>query len=353
MRKLFLTGLMLTACAIASAQNVQENEAIIFDYTIYYSESYILPEYTKDGKSLMAIGINNGEYDSHEYEEKMLIYNDNLEQIYEFKFELEARESYTIIKEREAVEDLQGNITYTGDWTEKRSNESFSYSRSSLWIRFSDYTGNLPSCAMGATQTLFNDDEDYEYLTDIYAVQPQSRTEKDRDGDGEADYVEEVFKSAMVGFAIKSSNGQTIQTINFGNGYIYDYEDPIDLIKFNDKTYLRMPARDGNDDDYYYIYYPVTKNSTDIKPIGSPIKIKVSPRIADRSESFTIELDETESNINRDIVVVNSAGQTVWKQNVPAGQNKVNISASNLNKGVNIIRVNGTKKPESCKVIVK
>lgn len=52
-------------------------------------------------------------------------------------------------------------------------------------------------------------------------------------------------------------------------------------------------------------------------------------------------------------VVVNSVGQTVWKQKVPAGQRTVTIGAIRPDRGVNVVRVNGGKGAENCKVIVK
>ncbi len=38
---------------------------------------------------------------------------------------------------------------------------------------------------------------------------------------------------------------------------------------------------------------------------------------------------------------------------VPAGQTSVNVSASRLGKGVNVVTVSGADGKENCKVIVK
>lgn len=342
MKKLFLTSIMLASCVAASAQNIQENEAKIFSYYNFnYGFTPIPPEYTINGKGLLT--INNGDSD-HGGITNFSIYDDDLECITTVLTESEKFQEYTITIKREAVTDGHGNITYTGAWDQGEKEYTQEITASIEDIELKSVNNNEENNVLFLTQTLFNDDEFYEYITPVLNLQLTSKSEQDRDGDGEIDYIQEEYSYKKTGFDIKSSNGQTIQTIKIDNDRYY-YS--ICLLTINDKRYIGVEVDDE------LIFYPIITNSSGIKALGTPTKIKVSPRIADKSESFTIELDETESNINRDIVVVNSAGQTVWKQNVPAGQNKVNISASNLNKGVNIIRVNGTKKPESCKVIVK
>ena len=80
--------------------------------------------------------------------------------------------------------------------------------------------------------------------------------------------------------------------------------------------------------------------------------VNVRPRVADRGESFTVDLGKGD-NAARTVTVTNAAGQTVWQQTVPAGQQQVNISAARLGKGINVVNVSGGKQKESCKVIVK
>ena len=345
MKKILFTGLMLAACCMgANAQNVQEDGAIITEDFVSTTSLPIPPEYTKEGESLLAVLYG---YDS-DYPEKLRIYNDNLEQIYEFTPEQAAITNYRITREREPEVHEAGYVTYTGDWIEEKEEDPTYYSMEILVIN--DHNGTWDGNSSIVTQTLFNDDEAYEYVIPIIAYTRNSRAENDRDGDGEIDYIQEVYRHANVGFNIKSSNGQTLQSIKLESGHEYD---DIELIKFNKKTYLCLLAYPSEGDgDRYSIYYPIKPNSTGINPLGAPVRMKVSPRMADRSESFTVELDG-ESSAEREVVVVNSAGQTVWKQKVPAGQRTVSIGAARLGKGVNVVRVNGGKGAESCKVIVK
>lgn len=80
--------------------------------------------------------------------------------------------------------------------------------------------------------------------------------------------------------------------------------------------------------------------------------MSVSPLMADRSENFTVELDE-DNTVERTVTVTNATGQTVWRQAVPAGLTQMTISAARLSKDINVINVSGGKQKESCKVIVK
>ena len=344
MRRILFTSLMLAACAGAAAQNVGEDEAIIDPKR---SELTPIPsEYTKEGKVLLVNKVVTN-YDT--YSSIFKIYNDNLEHINEFKPELAEERRYTIVKEREAEVHELGYVTYTGDWTEERTSDHTSHCSMSTYI--TDFDGTWEYANIQLTQTLFNDDDEYEYIIPETSIIRDRQIEEDRDGDGEIDRITEDYDTHYTGFSIKSSNGQIMQTINIENGYYVD--NALQLLQINEKTYLKayvypLEEQYGS----YYIYYPIKPNSTGINPLGAPMKMKVSPRMADRSESFTVELDG-DSSAEREVVVVNSAGQTVWKRKVPAGQRTVTIGAARLGKGVNVVRVNGGKGAESCKVIVK
>ena len=339
---------MLAACAGAAAQNVGEEPIHINEKFSYGYFCPIPKEFTKEGKGLMAFG-NYEENHVSAYYTSFNVYNDNLEIVKTLQINPEAYKRYSIITEREGVYNEEWHeIQYIGPWNERTEYEDDEYAEveglNIINISAGDLITNESISRLFITQTLFNDDENYEYIMPI----KESRIteyERDRDGDGEIDYKEKSYGYVHVGFTIKSSNGRTLQTIRLENGKTYGY---IDLLAINDKKYLMVYNDTGNE----HFCYPLNPNSTGINPLGAPVKVKVSPRMADRSESFTVELDG-DSNAEREVVVVNSAGQTVWKQKVPAGQRTVTIGAARLGKGVNVVRVNGGEKAESCKVIVK
>ena len=350
MRRILFTSLMLAACAGAAAQNVGEEPTATFDYdNFFYGTAPIPAEFAKDGKGLFTV-TNADLMEQEGIIRSFEIYNDDLELITTVDIESESYQEYTLIKEREGITTAY-EIKYNGRWTERKvydDEQSTNPEGLAVWSnKLSDGNEN----GIYITQTLFNDDEEYEYIMPIMKQYNYVSYEQDRDYDGDIDYIEEKYEYYLIGFNIKSSSGNTLQTIKMGNDQTIDY---LYLIIINDKKYLGVATMDI--DDHFsndeLICYPIKPNSTGINPLGAPMKIKVSPRMADRSQSFTVELDG-ESNAEREVVVVNSAGQTVWKQKVPAGQRTVTIGATRLGKGVNVVRVNGGKGVESCKVIVK
>ena len=184
------------------------------------------------------------------------------------------------------------------------------------------------------TQRVFNDDDAYEYimpLRETVITEGESYSRKE---------------ARITGFSIMSENGNTLQTVNFNDDDNYQYCD-FSLYKLGNNVYLVAEA----DYDKHYLYR-VTPTSTGVNSLKAVMTVNVKPRVADRGESFTVDLGKGD-NAARTVTVTNAAGQTVWRQDVPAGQTQVTISAARLGKGVNVVNVSSGKQRESCKVIVK
>ena len=184
------------------------------------------------------------------------------------------------------------------------------------------------------TQRVFNDDDAYEYimpLRETVITEGESYSRKE---------------ARITGFSIMSENGNTLQTVNFNDDDNYQYCD-FSLYKLGNNVYLVAEA-------YYdkHYLYRVTPTPTGVNSLKAVMTVNVRPRVADRGESFTVDLGKGD-NAARTVTVTNAAGQTVWQQTVPAGQQQVNISAARLGKGINVVNVSGGKQKESCKVIVK
>lgn len=129
--------------------------------------------------------------------------------------------------------------------------------------------------------------------------------------------------------------------------------DDLEFVIINDKKFLRSVVGDGNDRGTYHYYYSIDPNTNSIKQIGEPVKASVKPTVIGRNETLTVELGDFE-NSNNTITVHDAAGKTVYQTTVPAGQQTVQINASALSQGLNVVSVKGKKgRGESCKVIVK
>lgn len=249
--------------------------------------------------------------------------------------------------------------SYTGEWTERTETDTYKSSYNGH-IGIGEWYMNGANDHGGATldlsQTLFNNDDTYEYIAPIYTLGNTNVYEGDRDYDGVTDRISYHYSDYMSGFKIVSDNGNTLQTVNMPENTELE---EINLYSINDEKYICCSTRSLNrntDDsyDYYSIFYTITPGSgTAIKQVGEPMKTKVRPTIADRNETITVELDGN-GNGEKEIFVSNAAGQTVYKTKVAAGQKTVKINASGLSRGMNVISVKGSKgKADNNKVFVK
>ena len=177
------------------------------------------------------------------------------------------------------------------------------------------------------SQTLFNDDDKYEYVRCIY-----------EDTDGGEGFDEEV------GFEIVNEDGKVLQSIRYATPMPWPY---YEIIKINDKLYW------GSRSDYDYHYdewYEITPGSgTGLKKVQLPAGLSVMPSLAKRHQSITIETDDVSKN--REVNIVDASGKSVWRQILPAGQKSIRVNATKLSKGLNVVNVDGEKE-KSVKVIV-
>ena len=342
---------MLAACACGMAQGV-DNEAHIL-----HSDEGLksLPGmFTVDGKS--CIIISNAYYDGNDAGSfSMTLYDDEITPMQSFT--LPAVENclhYKIIDQREKLviiypDGYEDDRGFTGEWYQGREDYELKLGISCLYFTDFDEGSWDYDGYFYVTQTLFNDDERYEYIQPMFEYIVE-KTETDRDGDGGIDYIETEYNVGLTGFKIMTTSGEELQRVDLDKTDYYD--GGFYLLKINGKYYLYLYVG-GEGDDYYTYFYRINRETSSIQQVGAPIKgMSVSPRTQGRGGSFTVELDG-ESNAEREVFVTDAAGRTVWRQTVPAGLKTVRISASRLGRGLNVVTVRGGKQGESCKVIVK
>lgn len=187
------------------------------------------------------------------------------------------------------------------------------------------------------TQHVFNADDAYEYVMPLRETVVREET----------GYMEK--RARVTGFAIMSEDGTVLQTVSFNDGDKYSYFD-CSLYRLGANIYLEVEAGSGMEGDDRDYLYRVSNSSTGVGRLESVMTVNVTPRMAGRDECFTVDLGTDDTG--RTVTVTDSAGQTLWRQTVPAGQRQVSISAARLSKGINVINVSGRHK-DSCKVIVK
>lgn len=244
-------------------------------------------------------------------------------------------------------------VVYTGEWGEKVEVEDDAYTDTrnpftEIW--FKDYDNSGAEYDAVISQTLFNSDSKFEYLSPIYDKY-ESVYEEDRDGDGEIDKIYYNEDECVSGYKIMSEDGTELARFMVEDGYRSNGEASIFI--FNGRTYLSAYIYAANDEDHngYSQIYELVAGSSGVNAIKAVGRVSVSPRVADRNQDITVSAEGTGV---REVVVTNAAGKTVYKSKVAAGQSTVRINSGVLSSGLNVVSVKANDgKSENCKVIVK
>lgn len=191
-------------------------------------------------------------------------------------------------------------------------------------VEFYDFDTFADEYEFYFSQTLFNNDEKFEYIKLI---------------------VNESGKYS--GLQIKSETGEVLSTVTFNNALSWC---DLQVFKMKSKVYLLVVAKY---EDLTYIYR-IDKETSTVQKMKTVEGINIMPRMPKRHEVVTVELDDV-SDEAREIQVVNGAGQMVDRIIVPAGQKQVQLNSAHMSPGINIINVKGSdnKAVSSQKIFVK
>lgn len=210
------------------------------------------------------------------------------------------------------------------------------------------------------SQTLFNDDEKYEYIVPFADESVSSMWWNDRNNDGTIDYYNKNYGEPVAGFNVVSEDGSILHTVKYDNDFVAEeynmyYKDICcDVIKINGKIYIEVRGFVINENDYTQknaiLIFALDKETNSIRKVAKHVGMNVRPAIADRCEPITVELGDDSVN---EIIVSNAAGQIVKRVPVSAGQRQVSFSSQGLSRGLNVINANGKNGKSNCKVIVK
>lgn len=222
---------------------------------------------------------------------------------------------------------------------------------------------------MAVTQTLFNNDEDYEYIipklgmsatnhvgtNNPDVIYPDGRLWTDREvlADG-ANYV------VMTGFQVVSSNGNIVKDLNFENGFeaavSVSYDGKVSLggtalVTICGNRYLVFDGYVNGDE--CSVFYKIDNASGAVSQMKMmPASMKIRPSVVDKSNTINVTFGDDNAN-GSDIVVTSMSGSTVGSVSVPQNQSHVEIPA-NLPSGVYCVsRIEQGKVNETQKIIVK
>lgn len=194
------------------------------------------------------------------------------------------------------------------------------------------YQGTRSYDVLYLTQTLFNDDEKYEYVR----LLPDTSFDKN------------VIQ-------IVSEDGTILQTLRLPEGTKLSYDDGgYSLVSFDKDNNYFEAYHVRSDGKYEKWFYKITKNPSDPSAVSvatTPIKLNVSPRLASRGEPIEVE---SQSGSMRQVVVTDAAGKVVYDARPAEGQRTVKIDSYRLGHGLNVVNVkHADGSGESCKILVK
>lgn len=196
------------------------------------------------------------------------------------------------------------------------------------------------------TQTLFNSDNDYEFLVPIYGSETFEHM------------MSTMYKA--IGYKIVNTKGDTIYTFLFpekqynegiyGDTRVYVFSDKIVLV-FNTKEDNSTQAYDYT---YHTLAYAIDRNGTgankNVKLASD--RIVVAPTLLTNREPVNVELGYQEHPCS--ITVFSATGAMVYNTMAPAGTDLITIPANTLPHGMNIVHItDGKSINQSTKLIIR
>ena len=209
---LFLSAFPLLFPGKAVAQEISEAETLpVYPY-------FIPTSYTQGGKTIFYTDEMLYNSSSITTNGDFTIYDGDFNVIKEFTVPQEITETYTLVRRRAAVTDpSSGKVTYTGDWVTTRESEyeddgvenlKFLKVCADVGQGIAEVTGDEQRLYL--TQTLFNDDDKFEYLYETQKTDETSRTESDRDGDGMIDEVRIWYGMVPSALELRQDDGTVL-----------------------------------------------------------------------------------------------------------------------------------------------
>ena len=210
-------------------------------------------------------------------------------------------------------------------WTIEGDVDEYEYEDSPDAFGYSDYDTNLAFDAyIRCSQTLFNDDEKWEYIVPKRGAMKKDLDDYRISGSSEDGLilVRRVYEDQPItGVDIKNEDGETVASINEGT-------ELCDVYKIGGNIYLSFESQDADDDYYTEILYKYDPKSTDIKEISRSEAKKANIRINGRSimvEADAKAVDEVE--------LIDMGGRKMASSN-RKGVGNLTINASSAADGV-------------------
>ncbi len=312
---------------------------------------YVIPaEFTHDSKpkihSYSKESINTrGDYETGTFK-SIKVYNDELSEVASIEYN---PDRFLLYQHQHA--DLNWSI----DAPLVVVSESFNYvdwvSMRFLDLRKGTVLGD-PYADVILTQTLFNDDEKYEYIVPKYRL--EEHREEHRES-GDFGPIEDVYIDVdcyITGLEVKSEDGSTVYSLDFDTERDSDIE--CCVVLWEDKTYLAIT--DDSDHGYTCDMYLLKRESSNISLVktGNINGIKLYPSATRKNTMVTVDLGGKTKDSDGTIFVTDTNGRTVYSKHVDTGIDSIQIPTHRLISGLYIVSLNTADNSyETAKLIVK
>ena len=209
--------------------------------------------------------------------------------------------------------------------------------------------GNYLDVDICATQTLFNDDEAWEYLV---PVQEENST---------IDYisVEEVttegvvlYRSVSKGMKttainVVSENGTVLASIPFSGELSKDY---LQVLLLEGTIFFQLGFYGNNSSEYYDYLYRYDKQGGDLDKVAA---VRRSNRFATLDgDRLDVNLEDADANGN--LLLTNSLGKVLHSEKVQRGKGSASINTSSLPEGIyNVTLMQRGKVRKNHKMLIK
>lgn len=259
------------------------------------------------------------------------------------------------------------------EWSELKEEYDTLEGAGILSCSYTNMDVNLPSTSLFyVTQTLFNDDAEYEYIRPLYTlkegpndviIEQPSYIESPVTTKNEEGYGNKSL--GIKGFSVVSANGDVVKTIEFEDVYdeigqytiisgsIFKYGGDVVILQLGDNVYLTFDTI-GEDEDYnrvvYKHFYRIDSKTNSIEEAQPRILMNVVPATPKSNETINVNFENKEGC---ELSLTSVGGKLCYKLKVPAGQNQCHID-TNLSSGTYIVGVKGKSGiAETRKIIVR
>lgn len=292
--KKFYLGALCCLLAMGSSAQIQTMEPIA-TLNRFFSLEFIHGKFTKNGEGMPFTGVKEGNiYKIHFFDKAFNIFK---------TIEMPAAESdeYIYFLENPYFIDVESGA------------------------EFSDYS------EMYVTQTLFNNDEKWEFF----------RGKRDKDWNiSELDIV--------------SEDGTIIASFPYIG---HDGEAELKIGLWGENTYLiinNSTKAPGEDRIWYSDIYLIDREANSVKKIASTPAMRAIPALAERNSTVNVTLDAETVKNGGELIITDSNGRTVGRSYVEAGQTSVPVTTDRMGSGVyNITLTEKGQKVENARIIVK